>query len=289
MQLLPDGEADVRTFHNAVDRALTALASAISPASATSIMYTSHMHQSAFHLAGDGCYTRTFSIKPPTSTETLELDSRLKLWYAALPDSIRNLTPGESWFGFAELKLYWRQPILCIILHCRTSSSVRSRSCPWAEDAPQNSLNPPPQPRWYRPSCALTPRAPQSFPDAYAEPPRSVVRVTRPLPRLCASFLPMIALNSDLGAQRRSVWEGKLAWRGATLASLRSVDPLAERCLLIIDRLTPLSGAVQDLDAIVNLPRSSSWFLPGSESIEQWLPLADFAWLNSFRPTAAEA
>lgn len=281
----------MQAVHNVVDRAFTALATAIPPASPTPTMYTSLIHQSAFHIVGNDCYTRAISTPPPTSAETLQLDLRLESWYSSLPEHIKDSSASESWLSFAAQKLFWRYSNLRIILHRRAFLERALKKAPlWLDDDSYLGLDPDTQAEALSAKlCLQTARATiVSINDFFQTRTPNRLEQWYALHFLFhASFVPMIALNSDLGSHQRAVWEEELMLARGTLASL-SDDPLAERCLLIIDRLTPPTGAARDLDAIVGLPQSNAWFFPGSESIEQWLPLADLASLNSFWPTAAE-
>ncbi len=56
-----------------------------------------------------------------------------------------------------------------------------------------------------------------------------------------ASFVPLIALHTDRLSPNRAAWEDDVDRARAVLQSLRD-DPLAERCLKIIELLAPPRG-----------------------------------------------
>lgn len=77
-----------------------------------------------------------------------------------------------------------------------------------------------------------------------------------------ASFVPLIALHSDFSSPQRSAWQEDVEIARRTLSELRE-DPLAERCLAIIDRLAPSNTPPPAAG-------NPAWFGVGSEAAEQW-------------------
>lgn len=85
-------------------------------------IYSSLIHQSAFHAIGNKCYNRTISSPPPSSAEALLLDQQLQEWHTQLPPFLRtdaaNATTESSpqWLAFSAQKLFWRYCNLRIII-----------------------------------------------------------------------------------------------------------------------------------------------------------------------------
>lgn len=92
-----------------------------------------------------------------------------------------------------------------------------------------------------------------------------------------ASFVPLIALHSDSSSPQRPSWHEDVDLARNTLSELRE-DPLAERCLMIINRLAPSSSPAPgssalagDLEVLNGMLQSNpAWLGAGSESAESW-------------------
>lgn len=100
-----------------------------------------------------------------------------------------------------------------------------------------------------------------------------------------ASFVPLIALHADPTSTSRSSWLSLVALTCTTL-SILSTEPLAQRCLQIIEMLKPRedpNGSMQlDTGILAEMLARSEW--AGQDAAQNWLPFADLATLSSFWP-----
>ncbi|GAA5987742.1 hypothetical protein JCM10908_007194 [Rhodotorula pacifica] len=265
--LLPAGEADVQMVHNVSDRAFPPSATSVPPPSPEPTMYTSLIHQASFHRLGNQ-------------------------WKAGLP-SWMHPTPeaGQAYprFSFSAHKLFWRYSNLRIILHRRAFLERALKGAPLAPlpglteaaatdlDAACASL--------CLQSAADTISAIHQFLSSHRGGPNRLEWWYGLHFLFHASFVPLIALHADPTSSSRSSWLSLVALTCTTL-SILSTEPLAQRCLQIIEMLKPRedpNGSLQlDTGILAEMLARSEW--AGQDAAQNWLPFADLATLSSFWP-----
>ncbi|KAI5478756.1 nuclear protein [Pseudohyphozyma bogoriensis] len=297
-----ESEADVNMVHNVSDRAFTPSTPSVPPASTEPTMYTSIMYQSSFHRVSNACYNAVISTSPVQSVhQTLALDAELQRWHSTLPDWMRHDSETYPGLRFSKQKLFWRYENLRIILHRRAFLERAMKGLAlWMglTDVSAEDLGVSTELDLYCSEVCL-----QS-----ASATISTIHhfcATRPSSRLeCwyalhflfhASFVPLIALHTDLSSPRRTTWQADVDRARSTLHTLRD-DPLAERCLQIIDLLLPTtlypsthqpSTSAPPLDHSVLaqlLQNTSTWAGTDPSFAPSWLPFADFTSLSEFWP-----
>lgn len=123
IQLLPSAEADVHPVRNVWDRSFPPSSRSPPAPIDDPTIYSSLVHQSAFHFIGNKCYNRTISSPAPSSAEALLLDQELQEWNRRLPPYLRvdgspTAAAGQNppWLAFSAQKLFWRYCNLRIII-----------------------------------------------------------------------------------------------------------------------------------------------------------------------------
>ncbi|GFZ51225.1 hypothetical protein JCM24511_08983 [Saitozyma sp. JCM 24511] len=312
--LLPYAEADVDRPNNIPDRLFTPSATSVPPASTEPTIYSSLTYQANFHLLSNRIYSRVISSPPPSSSETLELDTELQTFFSDLPSW---MTPFPEDGGpvrstsleFSAQKHFWRYCNLRIILHRRAFLERVLRGQPLCDAGPgvdPNSLI------WHDVRCS------QLCLESAGDSIRAIHRFFsgRWSNRLeswyglhflfHASFVPLIALHIDPGSSKSASWVETVHLARAVLEMLQE-DPLAGRCLRIVDRLAPAYmqtassagtstvagiGLTSQTDPAMDgrfmnelLQGNSAWTGTSDDLLQTLLPFADLATLSSFWPS----
>lgn len=80
-----------------------------------------------------------------------------------------------------------------------------------------------------------------------------------------ASFVPLIALHTDALSHERPAWSESVMLARKTLQRVQA-DPLADRCLRIIDLLTPIvPEAAAVIPLLDQLQTNPMWQGPGAD------------------------
>ncbi|KAL1406806.1 hypothetical protein Q8F55_006213 [Vanrija albida] len=292
--LLPYGSADVKMIHNVQDRDFTPSAPAVPPASSDTTIYTSLIYQASFHLCANRIYERVISTPPPSGEEVLELDHDIRQWHATIPKWFASPVTHDDhfretpWLHFSAHKLFWRYCNLRIILHRRAFLERALQRLPLSaihtgQEELEHTLS----------SYCLQSAMDTIYDihDFFKGRKLNTLEKWYGLHFLFqSSFVPLIALWTDVASPDRAAWQEAVRQTRETLM-LRGVqtDPLAERCLRIIDLLTPPvqpDNVPTDVNALLDLFTANPQWQDAGDVAHQLLPYADLATLMTLWPSS---
>lgn len=272
--------------HNVQDRHFTPHSPSVPPPSREKTIYSSLMWQSTFHLVGNHCYDRVIATPPPSAEEVIDLDRELFDWYGQLPEWMQSRATPEMfgdtpWLYFSAHKLFWRYSNLRIILHRRAFLDRALKGLPMAGNTPGMEIEHTLASTCI--DCAMDTiydihgffkgRIPNRLETWYA------------LHFLFqASFVPLIAMHTDQTSPNRGQWGESVRLACDTLRAVPG-DPLADRCLRIIDLLMPsLTDTHVEVPSLLDFFSANPMFQGSADMAQDLLPFADLATLMSFWP-----
>ncbi|WWC70453.1 uncharacterized protein I206_104404 [Kwoniella pini CBS 10737] len=245
-------ESDVRMVHNVHDKSFTPNAKEAPVEVSEPTIYSAIIWHARFIQETTHIYAKIQCTAPaPTAIECLQMDYELEEWSKSIPEYLRpslsNIYP--SWLRFAQHKMFWRYCNFRIILHRRLFLERALRGLPlWQDDIPIEEGMLEAEMDCCKRCQNSAAETINSINDFFQNKPGKENRLEDwyGLHFLFqASFIPLIALHTDRFSMRRSIWEEQIQQARSILNSLKD-DPMAERCLQIINLLQPTAISEQN-------------------------------------------
>nr|XP_019043141.1 hypothetical protein I302_08852 [Kwoniella bestiolae CBS 10118]OCF22071.1 hypothetical protein I302_08852 [Kwoniella bestiolae CBS 10118] len=301
-------ESDVRMPHNIHDKLFTPTAKETPIEVSGPTIYSGIILHAQFQHETNHIYAKIQCTAPaPTAIECLEMDQRLEDWSKSIPEYLRpDLSSNyPHWLRFGQHKMVWRYCNLRIILHRRLFLERALRGLPlWVDDAQAMEGMVEAEMECCKRCQDNAAETITSINDFFRNKSGRENRLEEwyGLHFLFqASFIPLIALHTDRFSTRRPIWEEQIQQARSILNSLKD-DPMAERCLRIIDLLQPtvaqqnqplytdlFAEANNWLDDIFQSnPQLGTEFSsmngPGGDWAQNLMPFADLGTLSSIWP-----
>ena len=270
--------------HNVHDRSFPPSSTSVPPGTEQPTLYSSIFYQTSFHRIANVCYNRVISSPPATSEEVLSMNTTLMHWFATLPEWIKPGTPSSRMYpnlDFSAHKLFWRYCNMRIILHRRAFLERALKGLPLSTDGLDVGALGTMHAVDIDAACAAM------CLEAASDSIKAInqfLSSTRAVPNQLewwyglhflfhASFVPLIASHTDISSPQRSEWRADVDRARATLIALKE-DPLAERCLRIINQLAPseqpaASDALHDTSILSEMLQSNPGW-SGDELAQTW-------------------
>ncbi|BEJ14418.1 hypothetical protein CspHIS471_0401850 [Cutaneotrichosporon sp. HIS471] len=290
--LLPYLDADVKMVHNVQDRDFTPSSATVPPPARETTVYSSLIHQASLVRTGNLCYTRVISTPPPPSKDVLELDAQLRHSYSHVPAWMSaaatvQMFSDTPWLYFSAHKLFWRYCNLRIIMARRAFLERALKRLPLSTrgSPPSNE----PQADYILSDVCLS-----CATDTIDDIQRFFKdRIPNALEKwyglhflFQASFVPLIALHADPGSPDQGIWHESIRLATETLRQFKG-DPLADRCMRILDILAPPSQAAEaqnEVNSLFEFLQTNPMWADSTELAGELMPFADFSTLMAFFP-----
>ncbi|WWC89566.1 uncharacterized protein L201_004490 [Kwoniella dendrophila CBS 6074] len=280
-------ESDVRMVHNVHDKSFTPAATHAPIEVAEPTVYSTIIWASHFHMNTNHIYQKIMSMPAPTSYECLKLDYELDEWSKLIPDYFQPANTNstkEHWLRFGSYKMLWRFYNLKILLHRRMFLDRALRGLPlWSESQPPSTSTNSSNTNIRRGRgdgdedineddtdemncCKRCQNSASETINSIEEFFKIRLGSENRLEAwyglhflFQASFIPLIALHTDKFSSRRFKWEEQVNQARSILIQLKKTDPLAERCLKIVNLLSPQPNSNPSSNESNNHPSASAF------------------------------
>ncbi|KAH8803555.1 Zn(II)2Cys6 transcription factor [Xylogone sp. PMI_703] len=249
--LLPESRiAEANQVLNIHEEALTQATTFLPPEIPSPTIYSSLRAQSSFHLATNPLYHRLISNPPPSPQELLDLEKTIDVWEISIPDYFQLDNPElyqQDEFILARYRLSWRAWNLRIILFRPTVLRWAARSWNTSyqnEEGDNNSL----EEEQCRLLCLKSARETIASISEYmaGKTPSRLGSWYILYFLFQAGLIPIIFLITTPTSPNAFSWLDDLRITKDLISYVATSNPLAERCLEVIDRLcAPLLNATE--------------------------------------------